>query len=500
MFKNRTPFYIGILFAFYLAIFISFIGTAEVSSDEGVWGLLALDILEGARPLLGDGWFIKLPALFSYIEAFFLYWHRSHEAVLIGLFLLNLIGHYFIIKTGELIESFRFGVMSSLLYFFKPIFFNFYSQKAWQVSLLPLFICLFTHAFFQFERSRQQRWSLELWLWASLAFTAHMSAVFLLAPLLYTTYKHTRDVIFSRLLLCLFLYHGLNVLVLKQFKQWPLFIGAHVLFLLTFWLTKNFPFELKNFKSFLILRISALLVLALLITGDYLFNPFFGTAIGSFLDFLPAANLYIAQSNLLQERLPWLHSWLSVELLLLVAFIFYYANKKNTLWDLVIIFLIVLVSFEIIAPYGRFPHQWFIFLLPVILFPVLWLIRKSVFLCLIIIIINAHYSLSFARLIQKNGGQGQHMATLSSKNKMIDFIKSRGSSALVFMLNVDWYGARSWTYLYRLKTKHHINVAIGEETKTYYVYEHAYRGRFTKIGAPYTSMKQFKVEEHILFY
>ena len=134
------------------------------------------------------------------------------------------------------------------------------------------------------------------------------------------------------------------------------------------------------------------------------------------------------------------------------------------------------------------------------LFPVLWLIRSSVFLCALLIIINAHYSFGFATLIQKTGGQGQHMAALSTKEKMIDFIESQGSSALVYMVNVDWYGARSWTYLYRLKTKFHINVAVGEMAKTFHVYEHAYRGRFTKIGPPYTSMKQFKVGEHILFY
>lgn len=490
------------LFAFYFFVFVTFMSNAGLSSDDGAWGVIALDILEGNLPVLGDGWFIKLPALSAYLQAFFLWIHRSHEAVLIGFFLSGLIAHYFIIKTGELLESQQFGFLCSLLFFFKPIFFNFYAHKTWQVSLFPVFISVFVYAFFCFDKSvgKNKFWFYLMWVVASLGFTAHMAAVFYLAPLLFVTLKYYREVGWTELIPALVMYHGLNWLVLMQFEQWGLFFGAHALLFAMFaWLKWRQPAGF-GFRYFLYYRLGLLLILVLLLTADFFLNQFFGVGMRSFLDFFPAASLYIARSNGLEGQLPLLHSWMSLEFILFTLFMVTYAHKKNRLWDFTLLLLIALVGFELFGVYSFFPHQWFIFLLPVLLFTVLWPIRRSLSLCLIVVLMNAAYAFTFAQKIRSSGGQGWHMATLETRNRMLDFVASNGKGAIVQMLNVDWYGARAWEYLYRVRFDRYINVGQGPGVTLYYVYEHDYLGREFKVGEPYSSMQQYRVGEHKLYF
>jgi len=491
------------LMVLYVVLFVQFNGIAQLTTDDGQWSALALNIAEGKNlswsyDITTFG--IRHSRLASYIHSFSLMIFRSHISILCLIFFFNLLSHYCLYRIGDLLGTKRGGILLSLIFYFLPSMFVFYSLKTWQVAYLTSFVIFYIFFFFRHIQLKS-KWDIYISaFFLGLSTHFHLSA-FLLFPMFFFILFF-----FLRVPVRMFL----NVLLIVLITLYPYviqkpFFVLSVIPLFILYKIKNKVEINCDSQFYYIINIGLFIagVIAYLIKLKFgLVNAFF-----IFLELLPANSLYIANQNLSQENFIGLSSFFSLNTTLFFISLFIKKRKTNVLSKIIflnIAFLLFSFFFlGFVLNLKTYPHQWFLFAIPFSLMMMVDLINenlnKKLFfsICFLVVMQNVYYSISFASHVRSSGGLGWHLASFESKKEILDFIFSNSNNPTFDFVNVNSYGVYGWYYL----EKYYIRDDRAK-SQNFIIYEKDYQGKdMTDLGHFKKGVFQIhSYKAHKLFY
>jgi len=465
----------------YLIAILFFYETVEMTSDDGIWNGLSLNLANWQ----GIEWriFGSLSGYFhtsfaAYITAIPLFIYKSHLSIILFLNFLVLIAHFFVIKIGKILINEETGITLSLIFFFSPTMFVFYAFKSWQVFYLPIFQVISFYFFLSFLNTTKRRdlcWSMIF-----LAFLPHfhLSGI-LLIPLfliLLIIFKNNIKLKAHDFYLSITILYLINLSILYflplatnliTFASMLLFVAA-------------FHFELVSKKLFLLFkqRKTYFVILLFSFVLPYLIhsnlNAF--TPLRMFFDLIPGNNKYIAEH--IAESVPFTTKFLSLECLLIFSFFLFF--KIRTIKEITIYFIMTYI-FASIAFLSVFineksiPHQWFLFGLFYVFVGIIHFVNQSDYkivrrlTLVILILVNVFYSFDMSMRVKENGAGGVHLASYGAKEKILDYIYQRNSNPDIYFANVDSHGIYGWKYLLR-----YYKVNDAEPSLKFIVFEYKY--------------------------
>lgn len=451
--------YLVLLTIYSFLLFYSF-GTSEMTSDDGLWNSLALDLSDGLQIPFTIESSIKgfhhttLAAYISYIP---LAIHKNHFSIQLFHGLLILLMHAYIFCIGNLLKKPGMGIFFSIIFFFTPSMSLFYGLKSWQLFYLPIFQVISLYYFISFFSNLKK-----VHLFISMFLVSwfphfHLSAVVLFPVFFfYLAFKRKSFKIdHYDLITCLAMFFLINSTLIYNFIESYKTISLLIVVLfVSILLLINLDIKWPSYQSQKKIYISLLIISLFLVFAVKGHIRSFISA----LELLPSNNLYVAHHLGFEDDFSLVSSLLSLEVLFLFLFIFFKRPHSSFISFLFYLLTSILVICSLISLFissYQIPHQWFVFALIYIFLAI------SLFVCglhnkllrntvlIFIVLSNIYHSTKMLHLVSTKGGQSIHLASYQDKKEILDIAFETSRNPIFIFPNVDWFGRRGWEYLIR---------------------------------------------------